>query len=234
MEDITVRCVCGRAMRVLATQGPGHYRCANCRTRVHVSIPVIDPDPTRCGITIESRRCTGKRVLDLEVCGLHLNDILVEGLNDPATREHVIERIGRQKVAEETEKVRRRLQMEQAMNSIRAKAMRPDCPVVYYVQLAEDRIKIGTTIHLATRMDRYRLVSKDQVLAAEPGGQRLEKKRHYQFGHLRIHTHREDFRPGADLMDHIAAIRTQHGPPYEMAERMLTEARALAEARHHQ
>lgn len=81
--------------------------------------------------------------------------------------------------------------------------------VVYYVRFG-DRIKIGTTINLASRMTA---IPHDEILATEVGGRDIEQRRHRQFGHCRIHG--EWFR-GDDtkLLAHIAKLspaKTQWG-----------------------
>lgn len=50
-------------------------------------------------------------------------------------------------------------------------------PVVYYLRFG-DRIKIGTTTNLRTRLIS---VPCDEVLAVEPGSYALERERHEQF-----------------------------------------------------
>jgi hypothetical protein len=78
-------------------------------------------------------------------------------------------------------------------------------PVVYYVQLAPDVVKIGTTVNLRRRLMGLR-VDPDAVLVTEPGGEPLERMRHAQFAHLRI-GRRENFRVEADLVSHVEMLR---------------------------
>lgn len=78
-----------------------------------------------------------------------------------------------------------------------------DAPVVYYLLLG-DRIKIGTTIHLRNRLKSLR-VDDRAVLATEPGGLELERRRHLQFATERL-GRREDFAISARLMDHIRSL----------------------------
>lgn len=75
--------------------------------------------------------------------------------------------------------------------------------LVYYVRFS-DRVKIGTTHNLAKRLAD---VPHDEVLATEPGGLILERQRHEQFAHLRVH--REWFTLTPELADHIAAVRAR-------------------------
>jgi hypothetical protein len=71
-----------------------------------------------------------------------------------------------------------------------------------------DVIKIGTTTNLKRRLV---FLLPDEILAIEPGDRELERKRHKQFIHLRVRGER--FRPGQDLLDHIAAVVEANGPP---------------------
>lgn len=73
---------------------------------------------------------------------------------------------------------------------------------VYYVRVG-NLIKIGTTGNLRQRLNAYPPGS--ELLASEPGGTDLEARRHRQFRHL-LAARNEWFRPGGDLMDHIAAL----------------------------
>jgi T5orf172 domain len=73
--------------------------------------------------------------------------------------------------------------------------------VVYYMRLG-DRVKIGVTINLASRMADIR---PEELMAAEPGDRSIEQARHRQFAHLR--TSGEWFRLEAPLTDFIEALR---------------------------
>lgn len=82
--------------------------------------------------------------------------------------------------------------------------------VVYYVRIG-DYIKIGYSTNLTARLSALR-VSRDDVMATEPGGPKLERVRHRQFAHLR-NGRRENFAPAQDLLDHIASVLAAHGQP---------------------
>lgn len=88
--------------------------------------------------------------------------------------------------------------------------------VVYYVRLDANRIKIGVSSDLAARMKAYR-ATRDQVLAVEPGGQRLEMQRHREFAQLRLSWPgvREEYEPGRELTSWIEQLREKYGEPYE-------------------
>jgi hypothetical protein len=79
---------------------------------------------------------------------------------------------------------------------------------VYYVHI-HDYVKIGTTTGLAGRMLNLR-VEPHQILAVEPGGRELEKRRHEQFADER-RGRREDFEMSDRLMAHITQVRSKHG-----------------------
>jgi hypothetical protein len=73
---------------------------------------------------------------------------------------------------------------------------------VYYLRVG-DMIKIGVTTQLDRRVASYPPGS--ELLAVERGGLDLEARRHAQFSHLLV-GRKEWFRPGPDLLDHIAAL----------------------------
>lgn len=79
-------------------------------------------------------------------------------------------------------------------------------PVVYYMQRG-GLIKIGTSTRLRKRSQEL----EAEVLAAEPGGRVEEVQRHRQFNHL--HDHHEWFKPGEDLLGHIAEVVERYGQP---------------------
>lgn len=89
--------------------------------------------------------------------------------------------------------------------------------VVYYCRLGANHIKIGTTMDLPRRMVELRVVNASNLLAAEPGGYDVEHQRHEQFRKWRYQKRKEDFGEGPDLLDHIRAVRSQHGDPYALA-----------------
>lgn len=74
---------------------------------------------------------------------------------------------------------------------------------VYYLRVGE-LIKIGTTKrNLKDRIAAY--PPNSALLAVERGGEELEARRHRQFHHL-LAERKEWFRPGAELMEHIAGL----------------------------
>jgi hypothetical protein len=92
--------------------------------------------------------------------------------------------------------------------------------VVYYARLGANHIKIGTTADLPRRMVELRVVNASNLLAAEPGGFDVERLRHQQFRKWRYSRRKEDFGEGPDLLEHIRAVRGEHGDPYQLAGRL--------------
>lgn len=75
-------------------------------------------------------------------------------------------------------------------------------PVVYYIRFG-DRVKIGTTTDLQTRLTA---IPYDEVLATEPGSYDLEKRRHVQLRASRIYANREWFWLSDEVREHIAGL----------------------------
>ena len=73
--------------------------------------------------------------------------------------------------------------------------------VVYFARVQE-RIKIGTTVDLKSRM---LALSVDEVLYTIPGSYKLENELHRRFNHLRIKN--EQFEPAPELLDFIEALK---------------------------
>jgi hypothetical protein len=229
MDDVSVTCACGRVMAPVASLGPGNYRCGTCRTRVNITSPLLSAEAGRC-TWIADRRCDQARYRNTPLCRRHCQILATNMMVDPDMRMAMIDKTGESQFwGEAREKQRameqaRRSRLEDARHF--AQMTRPDCPTVYYVRLGEDHIKIGTSIHFPQRMNELRVVDHANILAVEPGGRDVEKRRHKQFDHLRYHIYREDFRAGRDLMEHIAAVRAEHGDPFELLTRLMEAARA--------
>lgn len=79
---------------------------------------------------------------------------------------------------------------------------------VYYVRLTGDRVKIGFTTNLASRLASYRARPED-LLAVEAGPRELEGRRHRQFAADRIDKRLEDFTLSEALTAHIASLNGQ-------------------------
>lgn len=226
MHNATVTCACGRLMVVVASLGPEHFRCANCRTRVKVESPLFDTDRTRC-IWPGKKRCENDPAESFVICEHHMLTAAQWAVTRSETRQAILDQFEEREFwhaqARAEDKARKRLaDMAESARKMRDEIY-PPVDVVYYVRLKPDQIKIGTTAYLAHRMRALRVVRDEDILAAEPGGRDVEKQRHRQFAALRINAYREDFRPGEELMVHIKEIRREHGSPFELIARRLAE-----------
>lgn len=228
MRDVTVTCACGRLMTVVSSLGPDHFRCANCRTRVHVGSPMLDADQTRCR-WISKTRCEKPRADDLPLCVDHLTMAARWALLRPDTRQALIEQYEGDEFSRAYfgvwEKAREEAAQRARESREHQERIRPAVDVVYYVQLGPDRIKIGYTARFNERMGALRVYDEANILAVEPGNRKVEKRRHYQFADLRYHTHREDFQAGSELLEHIDQIRAEHGEPIALVAHLEAEAR---------
>jgi hypothetical protein len=142
--------------------------------------------------------CGGRCAEGLEVCGKHAMEIhqqvsamltatrdAVKGTPSPSATE------ARAKVKKEVDQA---------------------CAMVYYVRFGA-LIKIGTSTRLADRIATLKTAQPDfELLAAEPGSFRLERKRHTQFETERV-PGSELFQPSTRLNAHIQAVRDEHGSP---------------------
>ena len=158
----------------------------------------------------EIRTCDNRRLPDLPMCQKHMHqtfrdaiydetlpiDVWVALARDTQHMMTVRETVGRFEMNHHLRSARR--EREAAERRHREQQI----SVVYYVALLGDRIKIGTTRHLARRMKAMRIRDED-VLAIECGGRLVEMERHRQFAHLRI-GNGEEFRRAPDLEEHIA------------------------------
>lgn len=164
--------------------------------------------------------CEARRLPDLPMCQRHLLRTFRDALVDGVLPADVFGALVRQTQAyielgqtarrfEEgrfwTE--RKRLQEEREADRERMRKERLLWSVVYYVQLTQNRIKIGWTTNLEKRLQAFRSTEGD-LLATEPGDNITETERHRQFAHLRI-GRSEDFTAGPDLLDHIARLAGQ-------------------------
>lgn len=81
----------------------------------------------------------------------------------------------------------------------------PHAPCVYYMQVG-NRVKIGFTTNLRTRMDA---IMPEALLAVEPGDRAVEQARHRQFRDLRVAQNREWFRMADSLLQHIREVHAR-------------------------
>jgi hypothetical protein len=101
-------------------------------------------------------------------------------------------------------------QAEQHRERVRNGQTKTAC--VYYLELAPNRIKIGFTSDLKQRIRNLR-APNSALLAIEPGGRDVERKRHIQFAPYRITKRLEDFIHGDQLARHITALRESYDLP---------------------
>lgn len=94
-------------------------------------------------------------------------------------------------------------------SSIPDRKRHPRTDVVYYLAFG-DRIKIGTTSNLPTRL---RALPVDELLAIEPGNESRERQRHATFQQSLVPGQQEWFRRTDDLVTHISTVRAKFGPP---------------------
>jgi hypothetical protein len=224
--EVTVRCGCSRPMQPDTFAGPGRYRCS-CGARVALSgLPKLDD--RHCALPKGTRICNGPKLPDAMACEPCSVRIATDVLTDP----EVARQLGRQQGA--TDYGLARIAETERMLAQRAELTRvdrrPDVPkacVVYYCELRPGIVKIGTTMHLATRMGTLH-IPPGAVLAAEPGHYELEKRRHRQFAGLRV-AQREDFRIDDALRAHIDEVASQHGDPFALATRLRDDLQRLAQ-----
>lgn len=89
---------------------------------------------------------------------------------------------------------------------------------VYYIDLRNGLVKIGTTKDIKGRM-RALNCDPDQLMAIERGSNRVEAKRHRQFAHLRIQG-TEKFKLTNELQQHIDTCRWYRPDPYKILSMM--------------
>lgn len=82
--------------------------------------------------------------------------------------------------------------------------------IVYYIQMSSGNVKIGYTTNLHKRLQALSVLP-EHVLATEPGGRALEKERHEQFTHLRVHESRELFMHTPEVQEHINHLNALNG-----------------------
>ena len=152
--------------------------------RTRTESRVASDDPARTYILINLGR--------MEVAGVELDDRAVE----------IAIQLGRHAYEEaQTQPVR-------TDEGLRAHALAVQAASkVYYVRCGH-LIKIGTTTDLGRR---FKSIRPNELLAAEPGGQELETRRHQQFATLRASG--EYFHPGPALQQHIVGLREAQGAP---------------------
>ena len=159
-------------------------------------------------------RCENRRAGELPMCDRHMRRTFRNALIDGALPADVFKAICQDAIDElgirmqyrdvphsaHLEHARRRAAEEAA-----TKVQKPG--TVYYVRLTGDRIKIGWTRDLETRMAAFR-ARMDDVLATEPGTMADEARRHREFTTERI-GRSEEFKQSDRLLAHIARLAAQ-------------------------
>jgi len=84
-------------------------------------------------------------------------------------------------------------------------------PLVYYLAVTGDKVKIGYSGNVARRCHEHG-TDPTFLLAVEPGGFLLEQKRHREFAESR-HGANELFDRTPELMEHVERIKAAHGDP---------------------
>lgn len=95
-----------------------------------------------------------------------------------------------------------------ATRNVASMPKREQCPVVYFVQAENGRIKIGTTKYLDWRMKTLRGQSPLalELLCSASGGRREERAYHAQFAAHRLHG--EWFEPHPDILAEIERLNS--------------------------
>ncbi|MET4159171.1 GIY-YIG nuclease family protein [Agromyces sp. PvR057] len=93
--------------------------------------------------------------------------------------------------------------------------------VVYYVRY-RDQVKIGTS---ANPRQRLAAIPHEQVLAFEPGGRRLEQRRHVQFAEHRF-AGTEWFARHPALLEHVEALAIGVDDPWAEYDRWVSRRHA--------
>jgi len=219
VDNLTLTCSCKTSMVPVETLGKGHFRCPKCRTRVHVSTPFSGKiDVCRLSLGF-GRRCSNEVAGPaMGLCLEHAQGAAEWVLRDAGRREEMIDKAS---ASERFVAVRDGINERHAeYHRARQESALLLPSFVYYVRLRPGCIKIGRSIDVLGRMASFRIWDKDELLAVEPGGHSMEKQRHRQFAHIRQRSDLEEFDEAPDLMEHIAAIRSGHGEPWQAIDRM--------------
>lgn len=189
MQQLTVRCGCGRTMASENRRGVGHYRCG-CGARIHAS--AVKDDRRVCWFTGCNILATTKEPIRL-------------------CREHEKE-TARLVVHESAKGVMKGWVEARTLNGDEwSRPLDSYAPAssfsqawVYFMR-RENLIKIGTTYNLKQRA----AVLNATVLTKMPGSYSEEARMHNRFASLRRHG--EWFEPGPELVALINELRKAEG-----------------------
>lgn len=180
-----VECGCGRTMTLDPLRGAGAHRCG-CGARVKVT---VDATPSaQCA----APRCRAVAAVDsgpVKLCADHDKEHLLHILPRvltayPPNKWHGAfkeraERYGPSpdvppKIAQRAE------EFVPVPDGPKSPPLVPPGAVVYFLRV-HDKVKIGTALHLASRMDTLNPPPGAEVVLTIPGSYRLESQMHVQF-----------------------------------------------------
>lgn len=191
MQELTVRCGCGRTMAPEYRRGVGHYRCG-CGARIHAAI--AQPDKRVCWFN--ECNILASTAEPIRLCPEHeeLTARLIAHVDAKNVMKGWIEA--------------RTLNGDDRPRPLGSYAPESSFtqPWVYFMR-RETLIKIGTTYNLKDRA----AVLNATVLAKTPGSYSEEARMHKRFASLRRHG--EWFEPGPELLDFINELRRKERQP---------------------
>lgn len=208
MHDVIVRCGCTRKMSLDAVRGRGAYRCG-CGARIQIIEPPRSPDHCVALVGQSGCRQSLSTVGSVPLCRTHLKAWKAElGLVEATDMNQYVQHLSAISLGLETKvnteadgELQRTAHLHKDKVTVKRGPQDAEGSVVYYLRF-DTRIKIGTTTDLPKRL---LAVPNDELLAIEPGGVMLERRRHQQFEALRLRG--EWFSMGEDLMRHIEELR---------------------------
>lgn len=225
-----VWCGCGRQMTAQTLLGFGCFRCA-CGTTVKID-GLPREGSSICRVQRGRYECGREKTRSHPTCLDCAVEIAKATVRSPKLSRELAQATGYSEFLEKQSEVtselikQRQLQTELRRDERAVVAFN----LVYYVALRPGVVKIGSTRNLRGRMNTLRIRDED-VLAAEPGTEKLERVRHKQFADQRVSGRlREDFALDERLQAHIDQTRETHGDPWTLASLAMTRQReALAE-----
>ena len=159
--------------------------------------------------------CDFRRYRTSPLCQHHLFEIIRDAIYDDMLPPDILASLRVELAAAMAEQYRRGVVEIDELLAETAEIGKHD-PVVYYVELTRNRIKIGTTRNLASRMRAMRC-HLDDLLAVEPGDYDVEGERHDYFADSRLGTS-EEFEDCERIRAWCAHLRTQHAELANLAK----------------
>lgn len=227
MQEVTVRCGCGRNMSLDARNGRGAFRCG-CGATVRIELPYTPASgrSQQCGYRTRTGPCSEPPRLPDDgsddasaLCVKHHNQFLDLAFDELMDSERKTDAMRREYLArlwsavgemprQSALEIAARIKQYEALNGNTTQTaydyVRNEDPtsVVYFVRVG-DRIKIGTTVNLKNRL-RALTLSEKNVAATQPGSRHEEADLHWRFRHLRLEG--EWFRAAPELLEYIATM----------------------------